>query len=177
MEKQKNEVLTDCSKFLKCMIFSKKHSKIKNIFSLKAWKKKKKWTKLLNVVPRKNFLFFVEKNFFFWLAAGLRYAPLQPSASVPLHSALPPTKKKIFFNKKKNLFLEQRSKLGPLLFFFQLSKNLVVITFCEIFSIEFTVLTFTKFESRFLHMYCCYWKYFFMVGSIQCIFWPENIFF
>ena len=40
MEKQKNEVVTDCSKFLKCMIFSKKHSKIKNIFSLKAWEKK-----------------------------------------------------------------------------------------------------------------------------------------
>ena len=41
-------------------------------------------------------------------AFGLRSAPLRPAAN----------QKKNFFQQKKNLFLEQRSKLGPLLFFF-----------------------------------------------------------
>ena len=83
--------------------FPKNTQKVRTYY---LWKlgKKKGWSKLLNVVLEKNFLFFVEKNFFFWLAAGLRSAPLQPSASVPLHSALPPTKKTIFFNKKKIFF-------------------------------------------------------------------------
>ena len=39
----KNEVLKNCSKFLKGVIFSKKHSKIKNVRELNCWKRKKVW--------------------------------------------------------------------------------------------------------------------------------------
>ena len=69
-----------------------------------SWKKKEEWTKLLNVVPRKNFLFFVEKNFFFWLAAGRSGAERRPKAGVERNGALPPTKKKSFFQQKKESF-------------------------------------------------------------------------
>ena len=133
MEKQKNEVLTDCSKFLKCMIFSKKHSKIKNIFSLKAWKKKRSGPSFWTLFLEKTFFFLLKKTFFF----GWRQGGVERNGGRRLEwRSTPPCRqpKKNFFSTKKNLFLEQRSKLGPLLFFFQLSKNLVFIGVKKFFS-------------------------------------------
>ena len=126
MEKQKNEVLTDCSKFLKCMIFSKKHSKIKNIFSLKAWKKKRSGPSFWALFLEKTFFFLLKKTFF--LVGGRAPFRSTPPCRQP---------KKNFFQQKKNLFLEQRSKLGPLLFFFPTFKEPSILTFYRFFFSKF----------------------------------------
>ena len=74
---------------------------------------KKRIEQVLNVVLEKNFLFFVDKNVFFWLAAGRSSAPLRPAAN----------QKKIFYKQKKeSFFLEQRSKACFILFFSKLSE-------------------------------------------------------
>ena len=112
----------------------KRPSKRQKVRTRYLWKLfKKKISEQLLEAFLKKFFFFLKKTFYFWLAAGLRYATLQPSASVPLHSALPPTKNKNFFQKKKNFLRTSSKSCSEILFFENFQRSLVFfsIIFCH----------------------------------------------
>ena len=105
--RETKNVLTDCSKFLKCMIFSKNTQKIRTQVLCQLRKKK-------GVDPSFRRLFWKKTFFFGWRQGS---SPLHYGfASVPLRSAPAPTR-------KQNFFPEQPSKLGQLLFFFPTGKE------------------------------------------------------
>ena len=114
---------------------SKKILIIKKQFSRqkRPSKRQKVRTKYLSKFSKKRFseqllesvlknIFFFCKKLFFCLAAGRSGAERRPKAYVPLHSALPPNKKKVFYRKKK-CFLEQTPKVVPKIFFLKILKD------------------------------------------------------
>ena len=92
-----------------------------------SFSKKRISEQLLEAFLRK-ILFFLKKTFYFWLAAGLRSAPLQPSASVRSTTPCHQPKIKSFFQKKKNFLRKASKSCSEILFFENFQRSLV---FCS----------------------------------------------